>query len=125
MGELASVLGDRGSLALAVAILFASVLRFLRWAAEFYAKRLDARTDRLEAAEQAVERRMSNRLEHVEAELSRYRLATMQLMSAIAEIAPGHTALADVAKILREAVPLSAPDRKLDRLVDKLGGGTQ
>lgn len=111
-----------GGTAIGISVALAAALRFVRWFSEFLAKRLDARADRLDRAEQAIERRMNKRLEHVEAELARYRLATMKLMGAFAEIAPGNPVLAEVAKILRETMPIVPPDGKLDGLIDKLGG---
>jgi phage tail protein X len=106
--------------AITIVGLAAVLARFIRWLSEFLARRLDARADRLEIAERSVELRMSKRLSHVEAELARYRLATMQLMSAVAEIAPTNPVLATVAQILREAMPFDLPDGAIDDLNDKL-----
>lgn len=123
MGELAAAIaGSRGPLALALAIAFAAALRFLKWLVPFVCQRLDQRADRLEAREQAVERRMVARLEHVELELELYREALMLLFNRMAEKDPADPVLRDVARILRQAVPLdlSEPDQDLiDKLDDR------
>lgn len=97
-----------------------ATFRFIRWLAEFVARRLDARSDRLERREKNIEERYDARLKHVEADLDRYRSATMMLLKAIAEIDPKNSALGDVARILRSTVPVVPPSDDLDGLIDKL-----
>lgn len=102
-----------------------AILRFVRWVAEFVAKRLDLRTDRLEEREQALESRFNARLKHVEEELDRYREATMLLVNALAERDPQNQALRDVGRILRTAMPVdreSALDGDLIAQLEKIPG---
>lgn len=122
MVELGAVAGSRGSLALAIAIAFAAALRFLKWFVPFICQRLDERADRIDAREQAVERRMIKRLEHVEGELEKYREAVMLLINRMAEKDPADPVLRDVARILRKAVPIDFGEPDQD-LIDKLDKG--
>lgn len=95
-------------------------LRFIRWAIEFIAGRLDRRSDRLDVREQAIEERFNARLRHVEQELDRYRQATMLLVNALAERDPQNQALRDVGRILRSAVPVVRDDGQDADLMSKL-----
>lgn len=123
MGELGAIAGFRGSLAVAAAIAFAALLRFLKWLVPFICQRLDQRADRIDEREQAVERRMVKRLEHVEHELELYREALMLLFNRMAEKDPADPVLRDVARILRRAVPIDfgEPDQDLIDQLDKGG----
>jgi guanylate kinase len=112
-------------LAVALAIAFASALRFLKWLVPFICQRLDERADRIDEREQRVERRMVKRLEHVEHELELYREALMLLFNRMAEKDPADPVLRDVAAILRRAVPINFNEPDQD-LIDKLDkGGNQ
>jgi hypothetical protein len=93
-----------------------SVLRFVRWVAEFIAGRLDRRSDGLERREKEIEGRFNARLKHVEQELERTRHAMMLLINEIALINPANTVLQRVAAILGSAVPLAPADPSLDDL---------
>lgn len=110
-------------MAVALAIAFAASLRFLKWLVPFICQRLDERADRIDEREQAVERRMVKRLEHVELELSKYREALMLLFNRMAEKDPADPVLRTVARILHEAVPLDLgePDQDLIEKLDKGG----
>lgn len=122
MGELGAIAATRGSFAIALAIGFASALRFLKWLVPFICQRLDERADRIDEREQAVERRMVKRLEHVEHELEKYREALMLLFNRMAEKDPADPVLRDVARILRRAVPINWEEPDQD-LIDRLDEG--
>lgn len=77
--------------------------RFTRWIVEFTAGRLDRRSSALDAREQAIEEKFNSRLRHVEFELEQYRMATMRLVTRMAEVMPQDPVLTDVANILRKA----------------------
>lgn len=83
-----------------------AVLRFIRWFAEFVAKRLDLRSTRLDQRERDLEQRFNARLQQIEQELDRYRRATMRLVNRMAQQLPQDPVLAEVAEILRAAVPM-------------------
>jgi hypothetical protein len=85
-----------------------SVLRFVRWIAEFIAGRLDRRSDGLERREKEIEGRFNARLKHVEQELERTRQAMMLLINEIALINPANPVLQRVAAILGSAVAAGA-----------------
>lgn len=121
MSELAAIAGTRGSYALAIAIVFAATLRFLKWLLPFVAQRIDARAEWIDGREKAIERRMIKRLEHVEHELANYSEALMLLFNRMAEKDPTDPVLLDVARILRRAVPIDLAEPDQD-LIDKLGG---
>lgn len=96
-----------------------AVLRFIRWAVEFIAKRMDLRSARLDQRERDLEERFNARLRHVEQELDRYRRATMRLVNRMADQLPKDPVLAEVAEILRAAVPLPSSELGGD-LMDRL-----
>lgn len=109
-----------GPKAIAAAIVFVGSLRFLKWLAEFVARQLAARADRLEVREKATEHRMDKRIMHLELELDTFREATMKLLNVVAEIAPGHRALSEVARILRKTPPIATLE--LNELEARLNG---
>jgi hypothetical protein len=121
-GGLMSVwnLAASGPRALAVAIAFAAALKFLQWLIVFLADRRDTRDERLDDRERDIETRMNRRLAHVEAELDRYREATMLLVNAMVKKDPANTVLGEVARILRATRPIATLD--LDELIGRLGG---
>jgi hypothetical protein len=94
-------------------------LRFIRWSVEFVAKRLDLRSSRLDQRERDLEQRFNARLHQIEQELDRYRRATMRLVNRMAQQLPQDPVLAEVAEILRSAVPLPTDDIGSD-LMDRL-----
>lgn len=110
-----------GGYAVAVAIGGAGVLRFVRWLIEFIARRLDIRADRIDAREEAIERRMIKRLEHVERELEATREALMLMINRMAEKDPADPVLRDVARILRNAIPIVERRDDLEGLIEQLG----
>lgn len=127
MSAMVALAAQSGPQVLGVAIAFVGGLKFIQWGAVFAADRWDSQAVRVTAREAAVERRFNQRLKHVELELDRYRLATMKLLGAFAELDPSSPVLTDVAKILRREIPIVAPDPVLDGLIDRLADvpGTQ
>jgi hypothetical protein len=87
-----------------------AALRFVRWFIEFLAKRFDLRAARLDQRELAIEEKFNARLRTVEQELDRYRRATMRLVNRLATQLPQDPVLAEVAEILRSAVPMPKDD---------------
>lgn len=96
-----------------------AIFRFIRWLAEFIAKRWDVRSERLDQRERDLEQRMEGRLRSLERELDRYRDATMRLVAALAERDPTNPALIEVGRSLRAAYPAEAPNIDKD-IIDKL-----
>lgn len=107
-------------MALALALGFTATLRFAKWLVPFICQRLDVRNVRLEAKERAADSRMNKRILHLEMELDCFREATMKLLNVVAEIAPGHRALADVARMIRKTPPIAGVE--LDELTARLNG---
>lgn len=95
--------------------------RFIRWAVEFIAARIDTRSARLDERERDLERRFNARLRHVEVELERYREATMRLVNALAERDPSNPVLSEVSKILRRTMPIIPPSSEFGELTRQAG----
>jgi hypothetical protein len=79
---------------------FWSGLRFIRWAVEFSFKRSDARNDRMDVRERALEERFNSRLVYVERELNRTRKALMLMINDTAQHNPTSAALQRAVDIL-------------------------
>ena len=106
-GPLVNAAVSRSGYALAIAIVTAALLRFLKWLLEFTFARLDL-----------GHKRIADRLAHVEQELDAWREFGMVMMHALARIDPDNPALAHAAQLLRKTAPRASMD--LDELISRL-----
>lgn len=96
-----------------LALLYA-IGRGVRWVFEFCVGRIDKRQEALAMREQAFERKLNERVSKLEQELAIYREATMLLVNALASKDPSNPALQQVARLLRNTIPLPSPDPELE-----------
>jgi hypothetical protein len=95
--------------------------RFVRWLVEFIFKRLDIRSARMDAREQALEARYDNRLSHLETELSRTQRAMTLLLNDTARRDPSNPVLQRVAELLHPVIPTPENDPSLNHLAQQAG----
>lgn len=109
MGETAySGAAAIGGRALALAIAFASLLRFSKWMLEFASRRYDVNRSAL-----------GERVKHLERELDAYREVAMLMIGVVAKVAPHSEALGAAARILRTIPPRAKLE--LDEILAGLG----
>lgn len=104
---LPAIAGSVGGKALAISIVFAAVLRFVKWLIMFVCERLDVGRDAL-----------AKRLKHVEQELDDYRELALVMISVVAKIDPVNPALSLAAERLSRRAPRATLE--LTELLDRL-----
>lgn len=95
--------------------------RGVRWLFEFCVGRIDKRSEALAMREKEFERKLNERVGKLEGELAIYREATMLLVNALASKDPSNPALQQVARLLRQALPLPPSDPALEAAVRRAG----
>lgn len=104
--DLPAVVGTGGK-SIAIAMLGLGALRFVKWLTVLAFQRIDV-----------GDKRLAQRLKHVEEELGAYREVALLMIGVVANIEPGNPALATAASILRNIPP--RPTLNLEELVDRL-----
>lgn len=110
MGQSVEVAGK----AVGGGISVAGALYFIRWMLAWLSTRFDARQDRLERREQAIEASYANRLRHLElaertnqARISILQQAVEVLLTELRQIDGANPKLGDVAELLRKSFALT------------------